>query len=247
VPDEDGGDASGATPPPETDGGIDRARGVVGSGSGPGSGHGYGPRTPSRRSQPAFDPRAVAPEPPRARPPATDRTDPEVNTPATLLAGMPEGTLRDTYVAALQHDLVDVADADLVLGVVRRPAGWFRAAVDENEPALAPPEDLLDDVKRRTEELRMAGLCDEEAHNAAWEGTDFAERYRAHLDTDGEAAAATTRLRERLVDGDEVVLVCFENTAKKRCHRTLLAERLSSRGSEPDRSATGAESATDRR
>ncbi|MFC4356886.1 DUF488 family protein [Halobium salinum] len=139
---------------------------------------------------------------------------------------MPTGTLRDTYVAALQHDLVDVDDADLVLGVVRRPTGWFSAVVDENEPALAPPADLLDDVQRRKEDLKLAGLCDEGAHNAAWDETDFADRYLDYLDGDPDAASAMNRVRACLDAGEEVVLVCFENTAKKRCHRTLLAERL---------------------
>jgi hypothetical protein len=43
------------------------------------------------------------------------------------------GTLDETYVAALQHDLVEPGDATLV-GVVRHPTGWFRAATDENQP-----------------------------------------------------------------------------------------------------------------
>lgn len=159
---------------------------------------------------------------------------------------MPPGTLRDTYVAALQHDLVDVGDADLLLGVVRRPTGWFSAAVDENDPALAPPADLLDDVQARKEDLKMAGLCDEGAHNAAWEETGFADRYRAYLDGDEAASAALGRLRERLAAGEVVVLVCFENTAKKRCHRTLLVDRLSGQSSagppsdDPDGRASGA-------
>ena len=134
--------------------------------------------------------------------------------------------LHDTYVAALQHDLVDLPAGTRLVGVVRRPTRWFSGAVDENRPALSPPEPLLDEVKRAQEDLKMAGLCDEEAHNAAWDEVDFAERYRVHLADDGDARAALDDLRSSLADGEDVALVCYENTAKKRCHRTILREEL---------------------
>mgnify|MGYP000291897821 CR=1 FL=1 len=76
------------------------------------------------------------------------------------------GNVFETYVAAIQHDIADVDEATLV-GVVRRPTGWFRAAVDENRPALAPSESLLSEAKNKTESLTQAGVCDEEAHNTA--------------------------------------------------------------------------------
>lgn len=46
--------------------------------------------------------------------------------------------LEDTYVAALQHDLVDVSMEATLVGVVRRPTGWFRTTIDENYPVLGP-------------------------------------------------------------------------------------------------------------
>ncbi|WP_435345015.1 DUF488 domain-containing protein [Haloarchaeobius sp. HRN-SO-5] len=137
------------------------------------------------------------------------------------------GELTDTYVAAVQHDLVDVGDATLV-GVVRRPTAWFSAAVDENVPALGPPAPLLDETKDLAETFKMQGMCDEGAHNAAWDETDFEARYRAHLDADESARDAVSRLAERLRAGEDVALVCFENTNKKRCHRTTLREVLES-------------------
>jgi hypothetical protein len=137
------------------------------------------------------------------------------------------GTVDETYVAALQHDLVDPGEATLV-GVVRRPTGWFRAAVDENVPALGPPPELLDAAKRRTEDLKRDGLCDEGAHNAAWEDLDFGRRYRDHLDADDGAAAALDDLADRLRDGEDLWLVCFEGDGK-RCHRRPLVELLRER------------------
>lgn len=136
------------------------------------------------------------------------------------------GELYDTYVAALQHDLADLPDGTTRVGVVRRPTSWFSGSVDENVAALAPPEPLLDEVKAEQEAFEMSGICDEEAHNAAWDAADFAARYRAHLDESEDASRALEELRNRLADGEVLALVCYENTEKKRCHRTILRERI---------------------
>jgi len=134
--------------------------------------------------------------------------------------------LEDTYVAALQHDLVDVPSEATLVGVVRRPTGWFRTTVDENYPALGPPEDLLNEFKQRHEDFKMQGMCDEGAHNAAWDEVEFEDRYGSHLTDAAEAQEAVAELTDRLQDGEQLVFVCFENTDQKRCHRTLLKEHL---------------------
>jgi hypothetical protein len=59
------------------------------------------------------------------------------------------GTLAETYVAALQHDLVDLPPDAHLLGVIRRPPPWARPYLDDNEPALGPPPALLDDFRDR--------------------------------------------------------------------------------------------------
>ncbi|MFC7216335.1 DUF488 domain-containing protein [Saliphagus sp. GCM10025334] len=138
-------------------------------------------------------------------------------------------TLTDTYVAALQHDLVDLEPETTLVGVVRQPTSWFHAAVDENLPALGPPSTLLEDAKTAAEDLKMAGMCDEGAHNASWEQVEFEDRYREHLETDLEAQEVLAELEGRLEDGESIALVCFENTGKKRCHRTVLREVLEAR------------------
>ena len=138
------------------------------------------------------------------------------------------GTLTDTYVAALQHDLVELPSGTRRVGVVRKPTRWFHAVVDENRPALGPPEALLDEFQDRTESFSLDGLCEEGAHNAAWEELDFAERYRAHLES-GAANQAVDDLCGALDDGTDVALVCYENTDSKRCHRTTLVEVIEER------------------
>jgi uncharacterized protein YeaO (DUF488 family) len=136
------------------------------------------------------------------------------------------GSVRDTYVAALQHDQFEPAPGETLVGVVRRPTPWFHGAVDENEPRVAPPEPLLDDAKARQAELEADGVAGDDAHDRAWADTDFECRYREHLASDDDAQAAVADLRERLDAGESLVLVCFENTEQKRCHRTILREVL---------------------
>ena len=138
------------------------------------------------------------------------------------------GTLTDTYVAALRHDSADVPPGATLLGVVRKPTPWFHSAVDENVPALSPPGELVDETKARQEELEAEGVGDAEAHNRAMDDVDFDARYLAYLDESEDARAAMADVRDRLAVGEDVALVCYENTENKRCHRTLLGERLAS-------------------
>lgn len=133
------------------------------------------------------------------------------------------GSVTDTYAAALQHDLVD-ADGTLV-GVVRRPPGWFRALIAENHRALGPPEPLLEETQERTEALKLDGMCDEGAHNAAWKECDFERRYLEYLTSDPDAGKVVTGLRDRVRNGEDLTLVCFEGETK-RCHRRVLADHL---------------------
>lgn len=134
------------------------------------------------------------------------------------------GTVTETYAAAIQHDLVDLGAATPV-GVVRRPPGWFHATVDENHRELGPPDDLLDETKAKQEEFEMAGMCETGAHNAAFEEADFGARYREYLRTDADARAALESLRDRVRNGEDLVLVCFEGDDKA-CHRHTLLEVL---------------------
>ena len=142
------------------------------------------------------------------------------------------GSVDETYAATLQHDLVELEGATPV-GVVRRPPPWFHAAVAENRRELGPPEDLLEAAQERREDLKTAGTCETGVHNAAFEEVDFDARYREHLQADDDAGAALAALRERVSDGEDVALVCFE-AGDKRCHRHALRES-SSIPSDPER------------
>lgn len=136
------------------------------------------------------------------------------------------GTLTDTYVAALQHGFADVPEDSVRLGVVRRATPWFHAQVDENRPALGPPSSLLTDVKERHAVLADEGMSDAEAHNAAMDAADYDDRYLEHLAESADAQAAIDDVRAQLAEGEDIALVCYENTDEKRCHRTLLRDQI---------------------
>lgn len=138
------------------------------------------------------------------------------------------GDVRETYHAALSHDLVDVPDEAHLVGVVRRPTGWFGAEIDENRPALGPPEELLEETKAAAERMESEGFDETPAHNLSWEETEFEDRYREYLASDAGALAELEALAERVEAGETVVLVCYEGE-DKRCHRHLLREELQER------------------
>lgn len=139
------------------------------------------------------------------------------------------GRVYESYVAALQHDTAGVPGDATRVGVVRRPTPWFYGVVDENVPALGPPSDLLDETKATQAALADEGIDDADAHNRAMAAVDFAAAYETHLATDSEAQAAVDDLLDRLRDGEDVVLVCYENVEEKRCHRIPLRAHLRDR------------------
>jgi len=139
-----------------------------------------------------------------------------------------QGAVRETYAAAIQHDLVDLPDEAYLAGVVRKPMPWLHGVVDDNYPDLGPPEDLLAETKQREEDFKRQGICDAEALNAAWEDTGFADRYLDYVRESEAAEEALAALEDRLAAGTDVVLVCYESD-EKRCHRHLLLEELAVR------------------
>lgn len=136
------------------------------------------------------------------------------------------GSVFESYVAALQHEQADVPDDATRVGVVRKPTRWFHGVVDENVPALGPPAELLEDIQDRKAALEAEGVPDAEAHNRAMAEAEYDARYAEHLDTDPDARTAADDLQERLAGGEDIVLVCYENTDEKRCHRIPLRARL---------------------
>jgi len=131
-------------------------------------------------------------------------------------------TVHTTYFAALDYEKVTPAEDAVVLGVVRQPHGWVEDLVDRNVPAVAPPDALLDALKR----VEAAAEDDdgiEDATATAWTSVGFADQYRDHLREDRLDDVLGT-LREHDREG-ELWLVCYERDPRF-CHRRILASEL---------------------
>lgn len=139
---------------------------------------------------------------------------------------MSDGPLYDTYAAALQHDLVEFPESAIYIGVVRRPMPWFTPYVDENRQALGPPRTLLEEFQATRQGFIDEGMADADAHNEAWHTIDYPDRYRAYLAQSHQAQTALSDIEQLLETQSAVVLVCYENTDDKRCHRTILRDEL---------------------
>ncbi|UIO99303.1 DUF488 domain-containing protein [Halobaculum sp. CBA1158] len=142
--------------------------------------------------------------------------------------------LFDVHADALTRGRADLPEGTRLVGVAPPGASGVRGVVDERRPALAPPAELLADHADAAESFRIDGLCAAGAHNAAWDRVGVDDRYRAYLAGDADARAAVADLRSALADGDDVALVCVENTDKRRCHRTVLREVVAGDGAVDD-------------
>ena len=138
--------------------------------------------------------------------------------------GGERGALDGTYRGAVRRDLASFPDATLV-GVF--DGADDAPAVDEGRSELALPAALHERFERRREALCARGMCEEGAHNAAWEELSVEERYEDHLAT-APASDALTALERRLRDGEDLILV-GEPGENSRCHRRLLVDRLRDR------------------
>ena len=119
------------------------------------------------------------------------------------------------------------AAAPVWVGVVRSPPAWFRRHVDEQYPELGLPATTREALNRRRRDLRMQGLCEEGAHNAAWEELAVDGRYRSELADEGVDVLDSLASRER------PVVLATDRRPGFRCHREVLAALLRERADGP--------------
>lgn len=157
--------------------------------------------------------------------------------------------IRTTYFGGLGTEL-EPQDADLVLGVVRRPKPFVHEAVGLNEPSLGPPDELLDTYKAVVEAAEQDGHDHPRA--IAWRSVGVERRYLQHLGRRGpQQLLAELRDRVRAIEGD-LVLVCWERDVRF-CHRrplaTVLADGLDDVAVEhhPDQETVAAEAEAEAR
>jgi hypothetical protein len=114
----------------------------------------------------------------------------------------------------------------LWVGVVRSPPGWFRRRVDVSIEELGLSIETREELDRRTRDLRMQGLCEEGAHNAAWAELGVDDRYWDRLAT---ASDDLSDEFDALVARERPIVLATDRRPGFRCHRTVLADLLAER------------------
>lgn len=93
---------------------------------------------------------------------------------------------------------------------------------DEFMPSLGMPAPVLTDFQKLRGQMNEMSHVEE--HNKAFEKCDLENKYRDHLFSD-EAQEKVDEIIERLHNGEDITLVCFEKSPKK-CHRHVLKEHI---------------------
>ncbi|WP_380675901.1 hypothetical protein [Salinigranum sp. GCM10025319] len=128
--------------------------------------------------------------------------------------------------SSARADRDEPREEPLWVGVVRSPPAWFRRRVDLLRPRLGLSTETREELDRRTRDLRMQGLCEEGAHNAAWEELGIDDRYRDRL-----ASGSDHLLGEfdALASRERPVVLATDRRPGFRCHRTVLASAIRER------------------
>jgi len=114
------------------------------------------------------------------------------------------------------------------IGIANADRSDYLDAVDETEERLAPPDELFWQwYKTRERLMDEDDMLERNAHNEALERVSYFERFEDYLN-DADAQAAITQITARVMDGEDLVLVCYCGEGKQ-CHRHPVAERIKAR------------------
>lgn len=126
-----------------------------------------------------------------------------------------------------QSSLFDYGEKDdpkTYVAVVSQPNDTgILDVTDEWMPELGMPDRKLNEFRRLREGYNTHDPV--EAHNKAYVKCDLDSAFESHVTFNEEAADKIEELAERVRSGEEVVLVCFEQSPK-RCHRHKLKELI---------------------
>lgn len=150
------------------------------------------------------------------------------------------GEIRETYLSDLhsrrtenkQSSFSDFTNSDVdneidcAIAVVTDPTGGIIEASDEFIPELGMPEEELNNFRKYRSSLDIEDT--KKRHNVAVEETRLEESYREYLSSNREAIEKIDNLSKRIVNGENITLVCFEKKPKW-CHRHILVEKIKSR------------------
>lgn len=114
------------------------------------------------------------------------------------------------------------------IAVVRLPRDTgIEEMCDEWWPALGLPERHLKRYWEYKSGFKTNSAVDD-AEERAYEEARVEHYYRRYVQKSAEAQRAIRMLVERLRDGEDITLVCFEETAQN-CHRSELRQMIESR------------------
>lgn len=148
------------------------------------------------------------------------------------------GKLDETYLTALQKSdppaeqssLFDYSDSDsnhTTIAVVSKPNNTgILEATDEFMPELGMPSHALSDFQYLRESFNAKDPV--ERHNKAFLKAGLESAYESHLKYNDDAQQAMGEIEQRLRDGEDITLVCFEKPPKK-CHRYILKNFIEKR------------------
>lgn len=148
------------------------------------------------------------------------------------------GTLDETYLTALQKEQQPEAQSSLfdysknennhtTIAVVSAPNDTgILEATDEFMPELGIPSHALKDFQYIRESFNEKDPV--KKHNKAFLKCGLESAYRSHLRYNTDAQDALEEIEQRLRDGEDITLVCFEKPPKK-CHRFILKEFIEQR------------------
>jgi len=124
-----------------------------------------------------------------------------------------------------QSSLFDYGEAEdpkTYIAVVSQPNDTgILDVTDEWIPELGMPDRKLNEFRSLREGYNSHDPV--ECHNKAYIKCDLDSAFEAHVEFNEDAQEAVNRIADRVEHGEEIVLVCFEQSPK-RCHRHKLQE-----------------------
>lgn len=117
-------------------------------------------------------------------------------------------------------------DEETYIAVVSLPRGGIEDIVDEVWPELGMPEGPLKKFLAVRAGYKTNSAIDD-AHNQAYEDSHLTEIYHKHLGTE-RAQMRLQEAVERLISGENITLVCYEEEGDS-CHRHILIDELTER------------------
>lgn len=140
------------------------------------------------------------------------------------------------------YDYGEDSDPKTYIAVVSEPnETGILDATDEWIPELGMPTQNLNEFRR----LRSGYNSQDpvECHNKSYEKCSLDSKFEAHTERNSDAREAVNSIADRVEHGEEIVLVCFEQSPKK-CHRHKLKQIIENeieKSAEPEASSSFAD------